>query len=202
MEDKKYSLILNHYREIIENKIFDEYDVMGLLIFLRSYMDGKNCKYIREFADLVAHRKRDKGLINKAIGNAIDNHYQVTGQKGKIKDYHGISEKLWEREWKTLGDSFCFRFSDDIIAELTLCIYSLTQFSSYEKGQEVLFQSKDGELALVTKAAEDDSPFVCFAKYGPFQFAKEYPAGYITEPVETVRENGRLRLRDKSGYII
>lgn len=34
MMDKKEIEILNHYRDIIERKKFDEYDILGFLIFI------------------------------------------------------------------------------------------------------------------------------------------------------------------------
>ncbi len=36
----KEQIILNHYKTIIEKRAFDEYDILGFLIFIRAY--GQN----------------------------------------------------------------------------------------------------------------------------------------------------------------
>ena len=60
--DDKAKKILEHYRKVIEDEDFDEYDILGFLIFIRSYL-GENMNIIREFSDLVAHRERNKGIV-------------------------------------------------------------------------------------------------------------------------------------------
>ena len=51
MKDKK---ILDHYKYLFDNYLFDEYDVLGFLIFIREQIDASTCHFIQEFADLIA----------------------------------------------------------------------------------------------------------------------------------------------------
>ena len=95
--DTKERVILKHYKEIIENHLFDEYDILGFLIYIREKLDKGNFKFIPEFADLVAHRHRDKGIVMDNIREAIINDYQR--ENNKVKRYHGIKWKTWRKEW-------------------------------------------------------------------------------------------------------
>ncbi len=70
--DRKEIEILNYYRNIIERKEFDEYDILGFLIFIRKHIE-KEYTYIAEFANLIAHRERAKGIVMRCISSAIDN---------------------------------------------------------------------------------------------------------------------------------
>ena len=73
----KERYLLKCYKEKIENNNFTEIDIYGFLILMRSYIYEANLLYIREFADLIAHRQRNQGLIKEAIKNAIDNEYEM-----------------------------------------------------------------------------------------------------------------------------
>ena len=55
--DKKANDIFKHYKYVIENRKFDEYDILGFLIFVRNFISKDKYKYIYEFTDLVAHRE-------------------------------------------------------------------------------------------------------------------------------------------------
>lgn len=59
--DLKAKFIMEHYKKLIENREFDEFDILGFLIFIRSFIKpNKQYPLIEEFADLVAHREREK----------------------------------------------------------------------------------------------------------------------------------------------
>lgn len=204
--DIKEQKMLQHYKNIIENRTFDEYDILGFLIFIRRHLEDSQ-KYIRDFADLIAHREREWGLAINCIKAAIDNQYQTKNGGKKVKDYHGIDYSIWYLEWKELGLKQNIVINDEIIQEITLCIFSLAQHTKYDDkrnhaGKMDLFQGKDNSLALATSENKSDSLFVCFAKTPAFNFVRKLSTGYLRKPVETVREKGKLRLRDEDGYII
>lgn len=204
--DIKEQKMLWHYKNIIEDRTFDEYDILGFLVFIRWHL-GDNQKYIRDFADLMAHREREWGLAVRCIKSAIENQYQTESGGKKVKGYHGIDYRIWSNEWKELGLEQNIVMNDEIIQEITLCVFSLAQHTEYNDqrnhvGKMDLFQCKDNSLALTTSENKSDSLFVCFAKSPAFNFVRELSAGYLRKPVETVRENGKLRLRDEDGYII
>lgn len=204
--DKKEQKILEHYKTLLESSLFDEYDILAFLIFMRRHMGRDRYPYLRDFADLIAHRGRDRGIAMDAISGAIENGYSLVQGQKKIEGYHGIDREKWKQEWIDLASRFDFTINENIIAEATMCIFSLAQFTTYNNEQHhanmELFQSSDHCLALATTEGNPDSIYICFSKYGPFQFAKEYPGGHITDPVEAVRVDGILRLKDKNGYII
>ncbi len=45
----------------------------------------------------------------------------------EIEGYNGIDEDEWKNQWYNLGSQFQITINDDIIKEITLCIYSLAQ---------------------------------------------------------------------------
>ena len=52
--DLKANFIMEHYKKLIENREFDEFDILGFLIFIRSFIKpNKQYLLIEEFADLV-----------------------------------------------------------------------------------------------------------------------------------------------------
>jgi len=206
--DKKAQIMLSHYKSILEQRLFDEYDILGFLIFIRTYITREQYPYLHDFGDLIAHRNRDKGVAMEAITSAIQNAYATIPDQKAVQDYHGIDSKKLKKEWATFGKDFGIVIDDTIIKEATICLLSLMQFTEYDdgkyKGKMELFQSNDNHLTVITTEERSDSPKVCFAKCGPIQFVKEYTAGHITSAVETVRINGTLRLKDKGdgSYII
>ena len=206
MMDLKEKKMLQHYRDIIENKSFDEYDILGFLIFIRRHIVDKN-SYIQEFADLVAHRERNRGIVIDCIRVAIANNYQTEDNGKKVIGYQGMNYDTWVNQWKEIGVDYNISLNEDIIKEITLCVFSLAQHTKYNdqkgnSGKMSLFQGKDNSLALTTSEDNPRSLFVCFAKFGNFNFVRKLSAGFLRKPVETVRENGILRLLDEDGYIM
>lgn len=80
----KEQIILNHYKTIIEKRAFDEYDILGFLIFIRAWVT--NDGVIREFCDLIAHRERNQGRVMRCIEGAIKNDYECIAGSKKLKD--------------------------------------------------------------------------------------------------------------------
>lgn len=199
--DNKAVMMLAHYKKILEEKTFDEYDILGFLIFIRSHLPKARYQHIREFADLVAHRHRDRGVVMKSIEAAIQNGYQV--EESRIRGYHGMDYETWRQEWIDLGEEFSIEIDSDIVLEISVCIFSLAQYSEYTSGDyfgkvEIFISknSESSELALCTTEGKGDSGYICFAKCGPFSnMNQSFPIGRINNAIETYRENGLLHLR-------
>lgn len=204
--DNKEKVMLEHYKRIIENREFDEYDILGFLIFVRRHIEI-DCNYIQEFADLIAHRERDRGIVISCISAAIDNEYRTKRDGKQITGYNGIKIETWNTQWKKLGKKLDIDFDEKVIEEITLCIFSLAQFTQYndEKGHSEkidIFQNRSGAISLTTSENRSDSLYIGFAKTGNYVFERELSAGHLVKPVETIRDHGKLRLRDEDGYII
>ena len=88
----KEQIILNHYKTIIEKRAFDEYDILGFLIFIRAWVT--NDGVIREFCDLIAHRERNQGRVMRCIEGAIKNDYECIAGSKKVKGYHNMNDKI------------------------------------------------------------------------------------------------------------
>lgn len=207
--DLKANLILEHYKQLIENREFDEFDILGFLIFIRNFIkSSKNFVLIKEFADLVAHRERDRGKVMTCISNAIDNNYTYDVNKRKIEGYNGINEENWKKEWIDLGIEYTINMNDDIIKEITLCIFSLAQKTIYNDSNghsgtiEFDAISKTGKIALFTTEGKKDSLFICFSTYDGYIIDSKYDGKPIDEVVYTYRDNGRLKLKCNSAVIL
>lgn len=206
MMDTKGQKMLCHYKKMLEEKAFDEYDILGFLIFIRTYLQN-DTYYIREFTDLIAHRERNRGIIFECIEGCIKNNYQTEENNKTVVGYHGLDYDEWEKQWLQLGEQFHITIDADMIKEITICIFSLAQHTRYHNhgaifGKVDLCQGKDRVFALMTSSGTPDSPYVCFAKLENVNFVRSLSAGYIEKAVETVREDGILRLKDEDGYII
>lgn len=204
--DDKAKKILEHYREIIENEEFDEYDILGFLIFIRSYL-GKTMNIIEEFSNLVAHRERNKGIVMTNIRNAIESGYAYNEKQNKVVGYKGISQRDWKKEWYKIGEIFDIVMNEKIIKEITLCIYSLTQKTEYDdkngnKGHiEFCAQSRFNNIALATTEGKKDSLYICFTKYKGFNINEKYDGIPIKNIIYTKRENGKLQLLEGKNII-
>lgn len=205
--DIKEKVILNHYKEIIETRSFDEYDILGFLIFIREKLDKGNFSIIPEFADLIAHRHRDRGIVMNNIREAIKNNYQR--ENNKVKGYHGIKWETWKNEWEKVSSKFNIKMDKTIIIEITICIYSLAQNATYNDGNgnvgkiELFIDLTTNSLCLCTTEGSSDSFYICFSKFGNFNINKNlFDIGHIKEAVETQRKDGTLILTCCKGTIL
>ncbi|MCM1121188.1 MAG: hypothetical protein NC416_01255 [Eubacterium sp.] len=204
--DKKEIDILNHYKNIIEQKEFDEYDILGFLIFIRRHIE-KEYTYISEFANLIAHRERDKAIVMRCISSAIDNQYQTKKDGKTVIGYFGMRYETWVNEWKNLARQYNFSLDKNIIKEITICVFSLAQYTNYDDnhghtGHIELFMGKDNSLGLITVGNKPESLYICFAKCDNLMFKKELSAGHFKEPIKTERMNGDLKIKYMNEYIL
>ena len=63
--DIKEKKMLQHYKNIIENRCFDEYDILGFLIFIRWHL-GNNQKYIRDLRQRLIIKVKQKVMERKS----------------------------------------------------------------------------------------------------------------------------------------
>ena len=203
--DAKEAVMLRHYQKLFDNYSFDEFDILGFLMLVRRFIQsGYIC--ILEFADLVAHRFRDRGRAMTCISSAIDNNYET--YNGKIvKGYHGIDECSWRTEWQQLFSDLCIALNERLLKEITICIFSLAHGSEYmdvkgHHGYLILGRGKNNTLALSTTEGNSDSLYVCFCLLRDIDFNQKREDFLYQNPVETERINGKLRLKDENGYII
>lgn len=73
--DTKERWLIEQARATLEAGTFTELDVLGLLILLRGH--AKTQPVVREFGDFVAHRKKDRGILQTYL------HYIQAGLKGE-----------------------------------------------------------------------------------------------------------------------
>lgn len=203
--DAKEAVMLQHYQKLFDSYSFDEYDILSFLMLIRRFIQSGYTS-ILEFADLVAHRLRDRGKAMTCISNAIDNNYETYDGK-KVKGYHGIDESNWKTEWKQLFTALGMVLDERLLKEITICIFSLAHGSEYmdvngHHGYLLLGRGKNNTLALLTTEGNLDSLYVCFCLMPDIEFAHERKDFHYKNPVETERVNGKLRLKDKDGYII
>ena len=197
----KNDVILNHYKDLIENYMFDEYDILGFLIFIREKIDTSRCHFINEFCNLIAHRTRNEGKIKNNILNASKNSY-ACNKKRKIKGYNGIKWETWIKEWKIVGEQFKINFMKDnkkVLKEITICIISLAQDTEYFDNDVLIgkvepFIDSAKKIALLTSENQEHSPLVCLMTCGPFKEIANEDKGFINNPLETKRINKALCL--------
>lgn len=208
--DNKAKRMFEHYKNLIENNLFDEYDILGFLIFIRNYMDkGDKSQFqsIFDFCDLIAHRDRDRGIAMTCIENAIINNYETVIGSNAIKDYHGITETQWIKEWTELGKAYGIKVTTHTISEIMLCLFSLAQYTEYTStksaasGIITLFRGENS-LSLATTEKPQKSVFITFSKYMPFLFIDKNITEMIEEVVETRRVGKELQLYAGSKRII
>ncbi|MBR3324519.1 MAG: hypothetical protein IKG14_00510 [Clostridia bacterium] len=185
--DLKERQIFNYYKKIIESNNFTKMEIYGFLIFMRNYIYNKNLQYIKEFADLIAHRQRNQGLIQNAIKSALDDKYNVNGSN-KIIGYNGLNKTEWENEWKKLAIDNKIKILPKTLKEITLCIFSLLQSAKYyledknkkdNLGKQIgkvslLFDSKNDSICLATTEGHNDSVYIVFALFDGYKINNNY----------------------------
>ena len=204
--NNKEIINLKKYKKLIETRKFDEYDIIGFLILIRPYLDN-NTPFIFDFANGIAHRERDRGHAFQCIMDAAINDYQVD-EKGKVIGYNGINEEEWNNEWNYISKRFLIKMTRIIISEITLCIYSLFQFSIFRYSNEILKNNpqlkdyqgtfellidNDNNLHLSTSEKKTGC-FVCYGRINNTQVDNKYRNKFFMDAVETSRMNKKLYL--------
>jgi len=216
--DQKEKYLIEWYCSKIYQHTFDETDLFAFLILIRPHLNEKNEKYIFDFANLIAHRKRNRGVTSDAIAGAIKHNYNEVfeGDRKVVEGYHGVDSEKWRDEWKSLGRRFNYYFDDTTVDEISLCMLSILQFTRHSEilrlskclfwkkkrvsGSVFLLQSDNGQLDACTLEDGKTQPYICFFILKNVVFKKMYSCRLIEDPVITIRnENGELMLQNDKG---
>ena len=131
--DKKEEFLIKQYCKRFINRTFNEEDVFSFFILIRDHLDTSKFHYLPDFANLIAHRHRSKGLASNAIIGAINNEYKITPKTNKVIGYKGLLYSTWSNEWETLGNELGIKLNKESIFEITLCALSILQFTTHYK---------------------------------------------------------------------
>ena len=205
--------ILFHYKKIIEERTFNEYDVMGFLILIREYipenkLNDTNKYYmsIKDFADGIAHRKRNKGKIFNSFKEAKDNDYCSYDNSPMIKGVNGFNYNYYLEAWRKIGQYFEINMSDKIIKDIMVCVCSLLQFTIYETSTEndcerfgrLCLLINNDQLDLCIIPHDKAKPFICYLlieNINDYLLDHEYKWNQsVNAPFTTIRKNGQLKL--------
>ena len=200
---------LEHYRYLIENRKFDEYDIIGFLVLIREYIDRNLNPLIHDIADGTAHRKRNRGKIYDSMYYAVLNNYSID-KNGHIEGYHGILNNEWKTECLNLSQQFHIKITPIISSELAICMFSIIHRSEYEtnskshnkevpiKGSIEMLVNKD---TLSISTSDDINKLqVCFMKIANVEIINDKP--FIVGVVGTYRKNKFLYLKSDDGDIL
>lgn len=203
--NKKEELNLNRFRQIIEKRKFDEYDIIAFLITIRAHLEKAMTPFIYDFADGIAHRGRDQGHAFNSIMSAEKSNY-VLNKLGRVRNYDGIVDEIWKNEWINISKLFNIKITPIIISEITLCIFSIFQFTEFKynqkqiennnelqkfKGTFELLIDENSNLSLSTIGSKT----VCYGRLSNIVVEGKYRNTFFFDPVETVRINKRLYLQ-------
>lgn len=207
--NSKELINLQYYRDLIERRKFDEYDIIGFLVLIREHINKKLNPLFFDIANGIAHRKRNKGRIFDSIYFAILNNYTIN-QNGHVDGYHGIFYDEWKLECANLSKQFSIKMTPIISIELAVCVFSLIHHSKYETNEhshnkEITIK---GSIELITDQnslsilTSDDvnGITICFMKIENIEILKK--DFFIMNVVETYRKNKFLYLRSKDEVIL
>lgn len=205
--DAKEKIMISHYSSVFTDYSFDEYDVLGFLIVARRLIRNNKYRNILEFADLIAHRERNRGQVFDAIKQAIDNQYETYDNNKTVKGYNGTTEDSWKNEWKMLFGELGILYNKRLMDEITLCICSLASGSVYKKNEQsfgkmyAFFNTET--IALMTTEGNPDSLSVWYFVYKGItaEIKNKYGYQHCKEAFETKRIDGDLVLMTKEGTI-
>lgn len=201
--DKKECLLFNHYKNRLEKDLFDEYDVLGILILLRPYMD--QYKNLLEFAHIIAHRERDRGIGMECITTVQNNDFELVEGTKKVVGFEGISYIKIEEELNSILSEHDINVSNDVLKGVIFCIFSLSQFVEYKNGditgKMYLMQGNSNTLALCATEGKEHSYFVCFSYMSGVKHNILYDGGLIERPAIVKRVGSKLALYDENTLI-
>ena len=203
--NKKEELNLCKFRKIIEERKFDEYDIIAFLITIRAYLNRNKTPLIYDFADGIAHRKRNQGKAFNSIMNSAKNKYKLN-KYGKVEMYNGMDYEGWKKEWEIVSKLFDIKITPIIVSEITLCIFSIFQFTEFEYSEDEIkknpeykelkgiFELLIDEISNLSLSAFSNKA-VCFGRVDDIEVEDKFKNKFLFEPVETIRVKKRLYLQ-------
>lgn len=207
--NEKELINLEHYRQLIENRKFDEYDIIGFLILVRQYLSLEKNPIFFEVANGIAHRERNQGKIYDSIYFSISNNYLIDNN-GHVQGYNGVQDEKWKKECKSISEQFDIKITPIISIELAICIFSILHRSNYitdDRSNNKLIKikgsieiiTKDDNVSLVT-SDDKNKRCICFMKIKNIDIIKKNY--FVLTPVETYRKNKFLFLKEKDKDIL
>lgn len=200
---------LNHYKYLIENRKFDEYDIMGFLVLIREYIDQNAFPIFFDIANGTAHRTRNRGIIYDSIYNAMLNSYTID-QNGLVVGYNGFLDEDWKKECLNISKRFNIKITPIISTELAICMFSIIHRSTYITNDKSINKKINikGSIEIVTSqdnlwiCTSDDinKVMICFMKIDNVKILKK--DDFIMDVVETYRKNKFLYLKSKDEDIL
>lgn len=207
MYTKKETMVLQYYDKMFIERHFDEFDMIGFFIFIRSFIDKGDYADIYTICDTVAHRERDNGPIHDGVCGVIENNYQtITQCKKELKGARGIKTNSWNRQWYRLAQKLDLHISDEVINDISLCVVSMLQDTRIiENGNIIadlqIIATADG-VGLGWTEGNKDSFYVWYFNCHLFRISN-LCNGIIEKAVYTIREGDILRLVCQDGtYIV
>lgn len=210
--NKKEELNLKRLKKIIEKRKFDEYDIIAFLIIIRPYLEIKDTPLVLDFANGVAHRKRDKGNAFTSLMSAAQNNYELDKNR-KVKNYNGINNEKWKKEWFNISNQFNIKITPIIISEITLCIFSIAQLTEFEYNESEIkknpeYEKYKGRFELLIDDNSNlhlstfDGKGVCYGRLDDIEVENGFKNKFFFEPVETIRINKKLYLQSKGQNVL
>lgn len=172
--DLKETQLFNEVYLKLAGKTFSEIDIYSLYILLRDRLkceQSNSSKWLIELGDLVAHRKRDRGILFNKF-NTVHNYLcsKEYDKESYIKSMGEIPSFNLDG-FKSEINAFLEQYGkptldDSIIREIMLYTFSLMQSSTYKKGgvNGHLFTFFTHDYVALMADLGDNSPFYCFAK--------------------------------------
>ena len=200
---------LEHYRRLIENRKFDEYDIIGFLILIREYIVEKNNPIFFDIANGTAHRERNRGIIYESIYKANLNNYSLD-KNNHVENYKGINDNDWKKECENISMQFNIKITPIIAVELAVCMFSIIHRSKFITNKKSLknvvqingsIEMRTGQNELYIITSDDiEKLSVCFMIIKNVKILKKDI--FIMDVVDTYRKNKFLYLRMNNENIL
>lgn len=107
------------------------------------------------------------------------------------------------KKWFKLGEKFNIQFTSEIIKDITMCIFSISQFTEYQSKDELYFgkfeiMKSENALFLCATEGKPKSLYIIFFNLimDPSKQIEEEDFHLVIGPVEVLRINGKLELKE------
>ena len=135
----KEKALVKEIRSEIIRKQYDEIDILGLLILLRRYSSAGSATY--EFANFVAHRERDRGVINDYLVKGIEEVSLALKAKpppggpkyGSVYSFHDLKDSL-NQALSMIGIATVDSLETNDILLCIMCLLQGVRIVSKKKG--------------------------------------------------------------------
>lgn len=221
--DLKEKEVLKYYKFRIENRLFDETDVYGFLIFIREHLTPNDkslnkLNLICEMSNMIAHRERNQG-------NTIDYFIEVEKNVENLTELSSTTQKLnytnfdLKQQLKVMFLQFNINVDSIIIDEVFICILSILQYIKLKTNNRVyigelvpqleiynLNDKKSIIFKIIFKAvAGYKSEFLFHSLYQEIncKFLLQNEKEIIENrfPIRCIRKDGELILKNNKGII-